>query len=52
MMLGALAGAGDIPLSEDAMRQAIQTRTKKAFVDANMKCFELGLKAAGNALNN
>lgn len=32
VMLGALAGVGDIPLSEDAMRQAIQTRTKKAFV--------------------
>jgi pyruvate formate lyase activating enzyme len=43
VMLGALMAAGDIPLEHAALRKAIETRTKKAFVDANLKCFELGL---------
>jgi indolepyruvate ferredoxin oxidoreductase beta subunit len=49
VMLGALVEAGDIPLTEDSLRQAIATRTKKTFVDANIKCFELGKQAAAEA---
>lgn len=50
VMLGALMAAGDIPLSEAALRTAIQTRTKKAFVEANLACFERGYQAAKAAL--
>lgn len=50
VMLGALMAAGDIPLSEAALRTAIQTKTKKAFVEANLACFERGYKAAKAAL--
>jgi len=49
VMLGALMAAGGIPLTEASLREAIETRTKKAFVEANMKCFELGKQAAGSA---
>jgi indolepyruvate ferredoxin oxidoreductase beta subunit len=45
VMLGALIAAGDIPLSEDSLREAIRTRTKKAFVDGNMHCFDRGIEA-------
>lgn len=50
VMLGALMAAGDIPLSEASLRKAIETRTKKAFVEANMKCFEKGIQAAAEAV--
>jgi indolepyruvate ferredoxin oxidoreductase, beta subunit len=50
VMPGALRAAGDIPLSEAALRTAIQTRTKKAFVEANLACFERGYQAAKTAL--
>lgn len=46
VMLGALMAEGDIPLTEASLRKAIETRTKKAFVEANMKCFERGMQAA------
>lgn len=49
VMLGALMSEGDIPLTEASLRKAIETRTKKAFVEANMKCFELGMQAAKEA---
>ena len=46
---GALVAAGAIPISEAALRTAIETETKKAFVAANLECFERGMRAAGNA---
>ncbi|MGD9216961.1 MAG: indolepyruvate oxidoreductase subunit beta [Desulfobacteraceae bacterium] len=49
VMLGALMAAGDIPLTEESLRKAIETRTKKAFVEANIKCFDLGIQAAKEA---
>ena len=49
VMLGALMAEGDIPLTEASLRKAIETRTKKAFVEANMKCFERGMQAAKEA---
>jgi indolepyruvate ferredoxin oxidoreductase beta subunit len=49
VMLGALMAEGDIPLTEESLRTAIETRTKKAFVEANIKCFNLGMQAAKEA---
>jgi indolepyruvate ferredoxin oxidoreductase alpha subunit len=49
VMLGALMAAGDIPLTEESLRRAIETRTKKAFVEANIKCFDLGMQAVKEA---
>lgn len=47
VLLGALAQTGTLPLSADNIKTAIQTRTKKAFVDINLKAFELGFNEAG-----
>ena len=49
VMLGALVAAGDIPLTEESLRKAIEIKTKKAFLEANIKCFELGIQAAETA---
>jgi indolepyruvate ferredoxin oxidoreductase beta subunit len=46
VLLGALAQTQIIPLSTDNVKTAIQTRTKKAFVDINLKAFQLGYEAA------
>lgn len=46
VLLGALCQTGILPLSEDMIRHAIQTRTKSAFVETNLKAFELGYRAA------
>lgn len=44
VMLGALIGSGTIPVSEELMKQTISTTTKKAFLDSNLKAFDLGMK--------
>jgi len=49
VMLGALAQTGTIPLSLDVLKETIRTKTKKAFVDMNLKAFELGFEAAAKA---
>jgi len=49
VLLGALAAAGDLPLKEAALRKAIETKTKKAFLEANLKCFQLGAEASSAA---
>ncbi len=46
VLLGALAQTRIIPLSTENVKTAIQTRTKKAFVDINLKAFQLGYEAA------
>ena len=46
VLLGALIQTGIIPLSAKNVLTAIQTRTKKAFVDINRTAFELGYSAA------
>ena len=46
VLLGALCQTGILPLSEEMVRKAIQTRTKAAFVDINLKAFDLGFQAA------
>jgi len=46
VLLGALCQTGILPVSDDMVRQAIQTRTKAAFVDTNLQAFDLGYQAA------
>ena len=46
VLLGALIQTGILPLSTDSVKEAIQTKTKKAFVESNLKAFELGFAAA------
>jgi len=46
VMLGALIGAEVIPLGEDALKETIARSTKQAFLESNLKAFDLGLAAA------
>lgn len=46
VLLGALCQTGILPVSDDMVRKAIKTRTKAAFVDTNLKAFNLGYQAA------
>ncbi|MFH2219549.1 MAG: indolepyruvate oxidoreductase subunit beta [Pseudomonadota bacterium] len=46
VLLGALVQTGKIPLSADTVKAAIIARTKSAFLESNMKAFELGFSAA------
>lgn len=52
VMLGALVGVGNIPLSEDSLREAIATKTKKAFVEQNLQCFDAGMLRARNTVGS
>ena len=49
VLLGALIQTGIMPVSADNVKEAIRTSTKKAFVDINIKAFELGFDAADTA---
>ena len=49
VLLGSLIQTGIMPLSADHVKEAIRTSTKKAFVDINLKAFELGFEAAAKA---
>ena len=46
VMLGALIGSGSVPISPEEMKQTISTSTKKAFLESNLKAFDLGLESA------
>jgi len=46
VLLGALIQTGILPLSAENIKQAIRTTTKQAFVDTNIKAFDLGFSAA------
>ena len=46
VLLGALIQTGKIPLFSETVKEAIKTKTKKAFVELNLKAFELGFSAA------
>ncbi len=46
VLLGALCQTGILPVTAAMVREAIKTRTKAAFVDTNLKAFELGYQAA------
>ena len=49
VLLGSLIQTGMMPISADNIKEAIRTSTKKAFVDINIKAFELGFEAAAKA---
>ena len=46
VMLGALYGAGNMPLTSECQMEAIRRNGKPAFVESNLNCFERGFKAA------
>ncbi|MBN1103787.1 MAG: indolepyruvate oxidoreductase subunit beta, partial [Deltaproteobacteria bacterium] len=46
VMLGALFGAKGVAVSEEKMKETISKSTKKAFLDSNLKAFDLGKQAA------
>lgn len=46
VMIGALIGSGAIDITEEAMKETIATQTKKAFLESNIKAFDLGMAAA------
>jgi len=46
VLLGAVIQTGKIPLSAETVTETIKTKTKKAFVETNLKAFELGFSAA------
>jgi len=46
VLLGAMIQTKTLPLSADNIKQAISTKTKKAFVDINLQAFDLGFDAA------
>jgi len=49
VLLGSLIQTGIVPVSAEQIKKAIRTSTKKAFVDINVKAFELGFEAAAKA---
>jgi indolepyruvate ferredoxin oxidoreductase beta subunit len=49
VLLGSLIQTGIMPVSADNVKEAIGTSTKKAFIDINIKAFELGFEAAVKA---
>ena len=46
VMLGALIGSEAIPIGAEAMKETISASTKKAFLESNLKAFDLGMKGA------
>ena len=44
VMLGALIGSGAIAVTEESMKETISTTTKKAFLESNLKAFDLGVE--------
>ena len=46
VLLGAMSHTGILPISTDSLKEAIRTKTKKAFVETNLKAFDLGFAAA------
>ncbi|MCP4215535.1 MAG: indolepyruvate oxidoreductase subunit beta, partial [bacterium] len=49
VLLGALIQTGLLPLSAESIKQAIRSTTKAAFLDINIKAFDLGFSAAEKA---
>jgi indolepyruvate ferredoxin oxidoreductase beta subunit len=45
VMLGALSGADAIPIPGNSIKEMISTSTKKAFLESNLKAFDLGMEA-------
>ena len=49
VLLGALIQTCVLPLSVEEVKKAMTTKTKKMFLDSNLKAFDLGFSAAGAA---
>jgi len=49
VLLGSLTQTGVLPLTVDNVKAAMQRKTKPAFLEANLKAFDLGFAAAQNA---
>ncbi len=49
VLLGALTQTGVLPLSAEQVKAAMRTKTKKAFLDSNLKAFDLGYETAASA---
>jgi indolepyruvate ferredoxin oxidoreductase beta subunit len=47
VLLGALIQASVLPLSVEQVKEAMKIKTKKAFLESNLKAFDLGFSAAG-----
>jgi indolepyruvate ferredoxin oxidoreductase beta subunit len=47
VLLGALLQTGILPLSVENVKDAIRTKTKKEYMETNVKAFDLGFSAAG-----
>lgn len=48
VLLGALLQTKKVPLTSQNIKEAIQTKTKKAFVENNLNAFDLGFSAASS----
>lgn len=46
VLIGALIQTGALPIPKEYLEEAIRTKTKKAFVDVNLKAFDAGFRAA------
>ena len=46
VLLGALSQTGLLPFTADYVKESIRVRTKKAFLESNLKAFDLGFTAA------
>jgi indolepyruvate ferredoxin oxidoreductase beta subunit len=46
VMLGALIGSGAVPIKPDDMYKTLSASTKKAFLESNLKAFDLGVENA------
>ncbi len=46
VLLGAMAQTGIIPIEAEPIRETIRTKTREAFVDTNLKAFDLGFQQA------
>jgi len=46
VMLGALIGSGTIPIDVETMKKTLSISTKKAFLESNLKAFDLGMQQA------
>ena len=47
VMLGALIGSGTTPIGALEMKKVLSTSTKKAFLESNLKAFDMGMAKAG-----
>lgn len=45
VMVGALARSGVLPVPREAFEETIRTKTKAAFVETNLRAFDLGFEA-------